>query len=98
MSTAKSCATGSPDRRMLRRTFIAAPLLSVAKAAAPKRLAAIITEYRELSHADVIIGRYLEGYNKDDKPPYPRSKIVGMFTEQKPKNDLSREKARKYHV
>lgn len=62
------------------------------------RLAAIITEYRPLAHADVIVGKYLEGYNKDSQPPYPVSKIVSMFTEQVPKDDLSREKAAKARV
>jgi hypothetical protein len=47
----------------------------------PKRLAAIITEYRPNSHADVIIGKYLEGFNQDQMAPYPDSKIVSMFTE-----------------
>jgi hypothetical protein len=67
-------------------------------AAPPKKIAAIITEYRPGSHADVVVGKYLEGYNQDDQPPYPRSKIVAMFTEQIPKQDMSRERAKKYHV
>jgi hypothetical protein len=66
--------------------------------APPKKIAAIITEYRPGSHADVVVGKYLEGYNQDDQPPYPRSKIVAMFTEQIPKQDMSRERAKKYHV
>ena len=65
---------------------------------APKRIAAIITEYRPNSHADVIIGKYLEGYNQDRLPPYPRSKIVSMFTEQVPETDMSRELSKKYNV
>src|SRR5438876_11500892 len=80
-----------------RRSF----LLSAAAlraAGEPKKIAAIITEYRPNSHADVIVGKYLEGFNQDDRPPYPRSKIVAMFTEQVPKADMSRERARKYHV
>jgi hypothetical protein len=67
-------------------------------AAPPKKIAAIITEYRPGSHADVVVGKYLEGYNQDDQPPYPRSKIVSMFTEQIPKQDMSRERAKKYNV
>ena len=70
----------------------------MSQAAAPKKIAAIITEYRPGSHADVVVGKYLEGYNQDDQPPYPRSKIVSMFTEQIPKQDISRERAKKYHV
>ena len=64
----------------------------------PKRLAAIITEYRPGSHADVIIGKYLEGFNQDQMAPYPDSKIVSMFTEQVPDNDMSRPLAQKYNV
>ena len=67
-------------------------------ASPPKKIAAIITEYRPGSHADVVVGKYLEGYNQDDQPPYPRSKIVSMFTEQIPKQDMSRERAKKYNV
>ena len=91
---------------MLRRSFLAAsastaalPVPSAAAAAGePKKIAAIITEYRPGSHADVVVGKYLEGYNQDDQPPYPRSKIVSMFTEQVPKADMSRERAGKYKV
>jgi hypothetical protein len=82
-----------------RRAFLsAAASLPLAAAPAPKRIAAIITEYRPGSHADVVIGKYLEGYKQNDKPPYPRNKIVSMFTEQVPKADMSRERARKYGV
>lgn len=66
--------------------------------AAPKKIAAIVTEYRPNSHADVIIGKYLEGFNQDGQPPYPRSKIVCMFTEQIAKQDMSRDMAKKYNV
>jgi hypothetical protein len=64
----------------------------------PKRIAAILTEYRPGSHADVIIGKYLEGFNQDQMAPYPESKIVSMFTEQVPENDMSRPLAKKYNI
>ena len=64
----------------------------------PKRIAAILTEYRPGSHADVIIGKYLEGFNQDQMAPYPESKIVSMFTEQIPENDMSRPLAKKYNI
>ena len=64
----------------------------------PKRIAAILTEYRPNSHADVIVGKYLEGYNQDGMAPYPRSKIVSMFTEQVPETDMSRDMAKKHGV
>ncbi|MBI1358559.1 MAG: hypothetical protein GC160_29840 [Acidobacteria bacterium] len=65
---------------------------------APKRIAAVVTEYRKTSHADVIIGKYLEGFHQNNQPPYPRSKIVSLYTAQVPDNDLSREMARKHDV
>ncbi len=85
---------------MNRRLFLAASSSAglALPAAEPKKIAAIITEYRLGSHADVVVGKYLEGYNQDDRPPYPRSKIVSMFTEQLPKADMSRERAAKYKV
>lgn len=85
---------------MNRRSFLAASgSAALAKPAGePKKIAAIITEYRPGSHADVVVGKYLEGFNQDDKPPYPRSKIVSMFTEQVPKADMSRERTAKYKV
>lgn len=88
---------------MKRRTFLtssvsAVPVMLAAQSGPPKKIAAIITEYRPGSHADVIVGKYLEGFNQDDRPPYPRSKIACMFTEQLPKQDMSRERAKKYKV
>jgi len=85
---------------MDRRSFLASSLAVAVPAApsTPRRIAAVITEYRPLSHADVMIAKYLEGYNHDGQPPYPRSKIVSMFTEQVPPNDMSREKARVHNI
>lgn len=89
---------------MNRRTFIGTSTAAFAAAQTsspsgpPKKIAAIITEYWAGSHADVVVGKYLEGYNQDDRPPYPRSKIASIFTEHVPKNDMSRERAKKYNV
>lgn len=87
---------------MTRRNFLLghAPFVVAATAQnrPPKKIAAIVTEYRPHSHADVIVGKYLEGFNQDDRPPYPRSKIVSLFTEQVPQRDMSRERAKKYNI
>lgn len=56
----------------------------------PKRLAAIISVYFTGSHADVIVGKYLEGFNQDEMAPYPDSKIVSMFLEQFGERDTNR--------
>ena len=60
-------------------------------------IAAIITEYRHNSHADVIIGKILEGYEQDGGPG-PNLRIASMYLDQFPKTDMSRELARKYSI
>jgi hypothetical protein len=61
----------------------------------PKKVAAIVTEYRHWSHADVIVGKMLEGYLHDGKEK-PNLRVVSMFTDQVPKNDMSRDLAKKH--
>jgi hypothetical protein len=60
-----------------------------------KNVAAIITEYRKWSHADVIVGKILEGYNYDGKE-YPNLKIVSMVVDQKPMGEWSERYAKKF--
>ena len=90
---------------MTRRSFLSSaslPLLVAPRPAAaqgpPKKIAAVVTEYRKSSHADVIVGKYLEGFHQNSQPPYPRSKIVSLYTAQVPANDLSREMSRKHNL
>lgn len=63
----------------------------------PLPIAAVVTEYRKDSHADVIVGKILEGYNQTGGEG-PGLKIVSMYTDQVPQNDMSRELAQKYGV
>ena len=63
-----------------------------------KRIAAIVTEYRENSHADVIVGKILEGYSLDGVWTESRLQVVSMFTDQVPDNDMSRDLCRKHDV
>jgi len=63
-----------------------------------KKIAAVITEYRHNSHADVVVGKFLEGYHQDGKPPRPKSRVVSMFTDQVPEGDLSRAMSKKHGV
>ena len=58
------------------------PLLGAAKRE-PLPIAAIITEYRNNSHADVIIGKILEGWQQDGGAG-PDLKVAGMYTDQVP--------------
>ena len=71
---------------------------AIACAAPPNRIAAIVTEYRHNSHADVIVGRLLQTYTLDDKGKQPNLKLVSLYTDQVPKNDTSRKWAAKYGV
>jgi hypothetical protein len=56
----------------------------------PKRIAAIVTEYRHNSHADVIVGRLVESHTLDGKGEFPNLKLVSLYTDQVPANDTSR--------
>lgn len=61
----------------------------------PKKIAAIVTEYRRWSHADVIVGKILEGFLYDGGAG-PNLKVVSMFVDQFPKTDMSRDLAKKH--
>ncbi|MFN7996772.1 MAG: hypothetical protein U0Q18_24375 [Bryobacteraceae bacterium] len=70
------------------------------KAAAARRkpIAAIITEYRPDSHADVIVGRLLEGYEFNGRRQNPQVEVTSMYTDQVPANDMSRAIAARHRV
>lgn len=61
----------------------------------PKKIAAIVTEYRHWSHADVIIRNLLSGYPPDGKTK-PDMQLVSLWTDQVPKSDMSRDLAKKH--
>jgi hypothetical protein len=62
---------------------------------AKKKVAAVVTEYRRWSHADVILGKILEGYAHDGKAG-PAMELVSLYVDQFPKNDWSRDLAKKH--
>ena len=53
-----------------------------------KKIAAIITEYRPNSHADVIVTKFLKGFPTDDGLIPPRVDITSMYIDQFPENDI----------
>ncbi|MBA4186930.1 MAG: hypothetical protein C0467_02825 [Planctomycetaceae bacterium] len=59
----------------------------------PKKVAAVVTEYRKWSHADVILRNILSGYPDGSKP---NLELVSLYTDQVPKNDMSRDLAKKH--
>ena len=66
-------------------------------AAKPKRIAAVVSEYRHNSHADVIVSRLFQTYTLDGKGERPRMQLMAVFTDQVPESDTSRKWAREYN-
>lgn len=60
-----------------------------------KKIAAIVTEYRKWSHADVIVGKVLEGLYHDGKD-FPNLEVISMYVDQFPAKDMSKELAKKH--
>jgi hypothetical protein len=56
----------------------------------PLKIAAIITEYRPNSHADVVVTKFLKGFPTDAGLIPPRTQVVSMYVDQFAENDLSR--------
>ena len=55
---------------------------------AKKKIAALVTVYHKWSHADVIVGKILEGYNYDGGAG-PNMQVVSMYVDQHPAGDMS---------
>lgn len=58
-------------------------------------VAAVVSVYTPNSHADVIVGKILEGYQQDGGAG-PNLELVSLFTDQVPSQDMSREKAKRH--
>ncbi len=63
--------------------------------AAPKSVAGITTVYRKWSHADVILGKLLEGYRHDGGEK-PSIRLASLYVDQFPKEDMSKALAAKH--
>lgn len=61
----------------------------------PLPVAAIVTEYTPNSHADVLVGKILEGFRQQGGPG-PDLKLAALCTDQVPERDISRRLSRKY--
>ena len=63
----------------------------------PKSVAAVVSAYEKGLHADVLIGKILEGW-KQDGGSGPALTLAAMYVEQFTANDLARPLAKKYNV
>ena len=82
---------------LLNRRELLLGLAAAGFAAEPKKtVAAIVTEFRHRSHADVICTRIFDGYYPNGKVQEPRTQIVSMYADQIPLGDMSRPLARRY--
>lgn len=68
-----------------------------AKPTKPKSVAAVLTAYEKGLHADVLIGKILEGW-KQDGGGGPALKLASLYVEQFTGKDLARSMAEKYGV
>jgi hypothetical protein len=66
-------------------------------AALPK-IAAVVTEYRPNSHADVIITKLLKGLPTDEGMQAPRCQIASLYIDQFPESDIGRGIAAEHEV
>lgn len=64
---------------------------------APKSVAAIFTAYEKGLHADVLLGKILEGW-KQDGGPGPALKLASMYADQFTDRDMARAMSMKYNV
>ena len=63
-----------------------------------KKIAAIITEYRPNSHADVMVTKFLKGFPTDEGLIPPRVDVASLYIDQFPENDLGRALAAEHNV
>lgn len=56
----------------------------------PPQIAGLATVYYPNSHADLILGRLVQGYTLEDRGEYPQLKLASLHVEQFPANDMAR--------
>lgn len=74
---------------------VTSPITASSKRRAKLPVAAVVTVYRKGSHADVIVGKILEGWSQDGGPG-PDLELVSLFVDQVGEGDLSASLAKKH--
>jgi len=64
----------------------------------PIPVAALITAYYPISHADVIVSKILEGYQRNGGAPKSNLSLVSMYVDQQHPHDISHALAERYGV
>jgi len=72
-----------------------APARGADKPARP-RIAILATEVRKLSHGEVILDRFLEGFGWETAHYHPAVDVVALYVDQFPEGDLSRDRAARF--
>src|SRR5262245_33400271 len=83
-------------RDLLTSTTLLLASGSAGAARRPKRVAGITTTYFHNSHADVLLSRLVQTENLDFKGRQPDLRLVSLYVDQFPENDLSRRFASQY--
>lgn len=76
--------------------FVPAALHAAATPPTRPKIAGVVTVYRQFSHAQHIIDRFIEGYGWNGEYHYPPMDLVSLYVDQKPPQDLSREREKRH--
>lgn len=63
-----------------------------------KKIALLATEVRKYSHSQHFIDRFLEGYGWHGRHHRPPMELAGLYVDQFPDGDLTRDRARRHRV
>ncbi len=83
-------------RDLLKGAALVPAALQGSPAPARPRIAAIVTVYRQFSHGQHIVDRFLEGYGWDGEYHHPPMDLVSLYVDQRPPQDLSADRERRF--
>jgi len=63
-----------------------------------RRIALLATEVRKHSHAQHFIDRFTEGYGWEGRHHHPPLELAGLYVDQVPTGDLSRDRVRRHRL
>lgn len=97
MSALNSSSAWPRSCRLLILSWLCCAFPASADDAPPrKRVAAVVTEYRHNSHADVIVSRLFQTQTLDGQGATPGMELMSVYTDQVPESDTSRKWAKQY--